>query len=576
MGLRVVEQLTAIGKTVVVVDDDADDRSVRLIHSWDVKHIVGNAARAEILELAHIATAASLVCVESNELHTLEVALLARELNPGLRVIVRSSNAAVGQAIVSVTGPGTVLDAASLSAPAFVEVALGKTTHEFTLNAEVFRVIQLQAPRDGSVRQLYGDLVPIMVGSQESEPAMCPGRDARVREGDLVALLGTPAQLDDAGLINPKSSAKARASAGVRYRHERPEAGSGSLRDLWDTVFFGADRALKFTLLAVLVLTVIATIVIDIGYVNKSEKHMDLVDSLYTTVQTLVTVGYGDFPFGDQPTYLRLFDIMLMLVGTALIAIMFAQLTDLLISRRIAATLGSQHAAGMRDHVVVVGLGSVGMRVVDQLCGEGKKVAAIDANPNPRNVARARSLNVPIVVGDPTEPETLRAANVIAASAVAVLTSDDLANVETGLAVRGELGDRRESVPTVLRLFDRHLSTTVQKTFGFRHVRSTAALAAPWFVAAALGLDVNSSFTIANQTLMVGRLTVTAAGDLVGLAMFELHANVRVIAIQRLDGDSLEHPMRRHGVLHAGDHVYLIGPHDDVLDILVRNQQFES
>ena len=92
-----------------------------------------------------------------------------------------------------------------------------------------------------------------------------------------------------------------------------------------------------------------ATIVIDIWYVNRSndDAQMDVIDALYTTVQTLVTVGYGDFPFGDQPTALRIFDILLMLVGAALVAILFAQLTDLLVSRRIAATFGSQRAG---DH----------------------------------------------------------------------------------------------------------------------------------------------------------------------------------------------------------------------------------
>ena len=69
------------------------------------------------------------------------------------------------------------------------------------------------------------------------------------------------------------------------------------------------------------------------------------------------------------------------------------------------------------------------------------------------------------------------AANLDAAMGVAVLTSSDLTNIETGLAVQGELGDRRDSVTTVLRLFDRNLSATVQKAFGFREVRSTAALA---------------------------------------------------------------------------------------------------
>ena len=118
------------------------------------------------------------------------------------------------------------------------------------------------------------------------------------------------------------------------------------------------------TLVLFIGLIVVATVVIDIWYVNRSsdDAQMDAVDALYTTVQTLVTVGYGDFPFGDQPTALRIFDIALMLIGSAGGEIQLLQLTDLLVSRRIAATFGSQRAGTMRNHYIIVGLGGVGIR----------------------------------------------------------------------------------------------------------------------------------------------------------------------------------------------------------------------
>ena len=42
-------------------------------------------------------------------------------------------------------------------------------------------------------------------------------------------------------------------------------------------------------------------------------------------------------------------------------------------------------------------------------------------------------------------------------------------------------------VPVVLRVFDRELGGRLEQTFDFRHVWSTAVIAAPWFVGAALG-----------------------------------------------------------------------------------------
>ena len=43
-----------------------------------------------------------------------------------------------------------------------------------------------------------------------------------------------------------------------------------------------------------------------------------------------------------------------------------------------------------------------------------------------------------------------------------MLTSDDLANLETGLAVRDQLGTRWEATPVVLRMFDPQLARSVR------------------------------------------------------------------------------------------------------------------
>lgn len=573
IGLRIVEQLIAIGQQVVVIDNDADDRSVRQIEAWGVGHVVGNAARAEILLLAGLANARSIICLESSELHTLEVALLARDVNPGVRVIVRSSNESVGKAISDITGPGTVLDAEALAAPAFVEAVLQQRVHDFDLAGERFRLVETVADASGSYRDLYGDLVPVAIGSDDdAQAATFPARDQQVAAGARVALLGSAEQLARHGVGLRVDPASAPHPVGARYGRTSTAASHGSLRALWQTIFYGADRALKTTFVLLVLVTVISTVVIDLWYVNRSgQAQMDAVDAIYTTVQTLVTVGYGDFPFGDQPTFLRVFDIVLMLVGAALIAVMFAQLTDLLVSRRVAASFGSQRAGSMRNHVVVVGLGGVGMRVVEQLRAQGRRVAVIDKQPSPANVSRARNLAVPVVVADATSREALTSANLRSAAGVAVLTSNDLANIETGLAIRTELDGLRDEVPTVLRLFDRHLSDTVQRAFGFREVRSTAALASPWFVAASLGLNVNSSVSVAGVTMMVGNLEVAAGSRLAAVPLRDLGVQVRVVAIQRAGTNHLEHPLRRSSLLQVGDRVFVIGPHSAVLDTLVRN-----
>ena len=125
----------------------------------------------------------------------------------------------------------------------------------------------------------------------------------------------------------------------------------------------------------------------------------------------------------------------------------------------------------------------------------------------------------------------------------------------------------------VLRIFDPQLAHSVKDTFGFRNVRSTAALAAPWFVGAALGLDVLSTFYAGDEPLLIARLTVTPGGGLHGLRMDELDARTRVLALRRAaDRSVLEHPPRRTTRFRRRTRRTCIGPYDELLTVLRRDR----
>jgi Trk K+ transport system NAD-binding subunit len=179
-----------------------------------------------------------------------------------------------------------------------------------------------------------------------------------------------------------------------------------------------------------------------------------------------------------------------------------------------------------------------------------------------------------VVLADATQRQTLESVGLKQASAVALLTSNDLTNIEAALAARAHLGDRASSVPTVLRVFDRRLAHTVEVSFGFRQVRSTSALAAPWFVGAALGLQVMGTFYVEDRPFLVGRLSIASGSGLDGLAMQDLPARTRVVAIRPGTGAGvLEHPPRRGTRFGAGDEAYILGPYEELLQVLLQDQR---
>ena len=292
---------------------------------------------------------------------------------------------------------------------------------------------------------------------------------------------------------------------------------------------------------------------------------------------SLTGFGYGDYSFGAQSPWLQFFAIVLIALGVTLVTTAFALFTNLLVGRRIEQSLGRRRVPGMAGHVVVVGLGSVGIRVVEGLLAEGRRVVVVERDDGNRYLDRARALGVPVVIADATQRQTHVAVNLSDAGAVAILTSADLTNIETGLAVRESLGARWEEVPVVLRVFDRDLARMMEKNFGFRHVRSTSALAAPWFVGAALGLDVLETFYVDQQPFLVGRLAIAPGGGLQGLAMQDLSARTRVIALRRTsEGGALEHPPRRGTRFEGGDEAYLLGPYEELLQVLRRDQLVDT
>jgi Trk K+ transport system NAD-binding subunit len=522
---------------------------------------------------ANFAHASAVVCVGDNDAQNLEIALLAREANPSVRVVARLANDVLRGAVAVDNGPGAILNVADLAAPSVVEACLAHSAHPFEAAGIKFVVSGSEAPYNASLREIYADLAPVAVihGKNSPSPGLlepCPGRDLQVHAGDWAAMIGTAEELAARGIQAPGPTTS-------RARHRPLRRTLDAVRGLRNDVNPMFMRAL----IAVLAVLIGSTVLLRFSY--QPHAKMNWVDALYFSTETIATVGYGDFSFLSQPTWLRLFSIMLMFGGLTTTAVLVAFIADLLISRRFAYTAGRRRARHLRNHVVVVGLGAFGSRVMADLTAAGYDVAVIEIDENNRYLSTAAELGVPVIFGDATLRQTLEAARVDHARAVAVLTHDDMVNIETGIVLREMLGPRvmpkviRPDVPIVLRIYDRRLGSVVARRFGFNTVRSTVELAAPWFIGAAMGLQVLGTFSVGQRYFMVGAMHVAADSELDGLRMFELSTQTRVIAITRVDAPVQLRP-RRDARLRGGDTVFVVGPYRELLATLRKGQPPEE
>ncbi len=560
--------MTMHGHIIVSGDDALATTIVEELNNAGA-HIIKLGAAAQLAD-AGVARALAVICAGDDDATNLEIALLARKANPTARVVTRLANDVLRAAVAADNGRGATLDVADLAAPSVVEACLAHTAHPFEAAGIKFVVSGAEAPRDATLREIYGDLAPVAVIGGENSPrpgkvVACPGRDLPVHSGDWTAMIGTTDELAARGIKAPRPTG---IRTGRRRRLRRIVDAAAALRSDVNPMFL---RAIATALLLVTGSTVL------LRFAYNRPPGMTWVDALYFTTETIATVGYGDFSFVHQHTWLRLFAIMLMFAGVITTAVLVAFVADLLLSRRFAHSAGRRRARHLRNHVIVVGLGSFGIRVVTDLTTAGYDVAVIELDTNNRFLSTADELDVPVIFGDATLPQTLESARVDQARAVAVLTQDDMVNIETGIVLHEMLSERfmpevnRPDVPIVLRLYDRALGTAVAQRFEFVNVRSTVELAAPWFIGAAMGLQVLGTFSVGQRSFMVGGMHVAAGSELDGLQMFELSTQTRVIAITREDAPVELHP-RRDAWLRAGDTAYLVGPYRELLATLRKGQ----
>lgn len=105
VGKRIVDTLIARGVPVVVVEQNRE--STQLLRERGVAAVWGDATEPEVLVQAHIKDASALVIATPETLQVRPMAEIARQLNPGIKILVRSHNAEEAELLEN-DGAGTV------------------------------------------------------------------------------------------------------------------------------------------------------------------------------------------------------------------------------------------------------------------------------------------------------------------------------------------------------------------------------------------------------------------------------------------------------------------------------------
>ena len=225
------------------------------------------------------------------------------------------------------------------------------------------------------------------------------------------------------------------------------------------------------------------------------------VESIYFVISLIFLQSYLDFP---KIWYLQIFFFIMPIIGIGILAQGLADFGIMLFNRHARRKEWEVAVAStFSNHVVLIGLGHLGYRVVEQLFQIEQDVVVIQLEPRPDLIAKVRAMGVPVIEDDGVKTEAQVAAGIQTARAIILCTQNDSLNLQMALKARS----LNPKIQVIIRIFDDEFAASLHQQFGFRAFSATG-MAAPIFAASAANVDITAPIPIEGEPNSLARLQV--------------------------------------------------------------------
>lgn len=489
-----------------------------------------------VLAEAGVERASALALVYDDDETNIRAALTARRLNPRLRLVLRLYNRRLGQHIeelldqvavvagtdgrgLSLDSSTTVLSDADTAASGLAASAITGTSKVVEAEGLLLRAVDRTPPGPGQVAD-PGLCTLALLSATSGDPA---GSDAFEAGGEHAPrLLPAPDEVAAAtgrGIVALETVSY----SGPALRRGQ---GVGVFRVVppFKSLF---SRRLRWSLAGV----VAAVVALAVALTATTGD-----DPLHSTYLTLLDLFGVNDPAIHEPLARQVLQLLTGVVALLLLPVLVAAVLEALGTFRSASAV-RKPPRGLSGHLVLLGLGKIGTRVLLRLRELNIPVVCVEADPEARGLAIARRLRVPVVLGDVTHEGVLESAKIGRAQALLALSSADTTNLEAVLYARS----LRPNLRVVLRLYDDDFATAVYRTLRAAHPdavtrsRSVSHLAAPAFAGAMMGRQILGAIPVERQVLLFAALEVRGHTELEGRTVGEaFRAGAwRVLALDR-------------------------------------------
>lgn len=295
-------------------------------------------------------------------------------------------------------------------------------------------------------------------------------------------------------------------------------------------------------------------------------EKFGFVESLYTTVVILSTVGYSGGARTLDPKG-ELFAVLMITLGIGFVTYSASGLFKAVIEGEFKRTIGrfkvTKAIENLKDHYILCGMGRIGSIVAQKLKANNVPFLAIDKDP--KVLPLIENNDYLFLQGDGTDEEVLKKAGIAKAKGIIAVMANDSDNVYTILTAR----DINPSIFIISRAGEIASISKLYKA-GANRVISPYIIGGEKIAQSIIKPNVIDFMELAiadNFELKIEELAIQESSDLEGKTVEQAKIRqvheITIVAVRRPDGEFVYNPSPGF-VMHRGDILIVVGRADSL------------